>query len=87
MDQRAFAGFSFVNPRLEHMISKWKKQNGSPVSMLLALHFEIDCYPIPFIVIWSNFNWMDNKNIKDLGLTVTSIKGWTKNKNRMFVDI
>lgn len=45
-----------------------KNQNGSPVGMFLALHFEIDSCPIPFIFIWSKFNWMNNKNVKEFGL-------------------
>lgn len=68
MDQAAFAGFSFVNPRLEQMISKWKKQNGSPGNTVLAQHLQIGFYPVPFIFMWSKFSWMDNKNIKRFGL-------------------
>lgn len=50
-----------------------KQQNGSSVNTTLTQHFETDSYPICFIFIWSKFNWMDNKNIKDLRFTMTSL--------------
>lgn len=45
-----------------------KRHKGCLGNMIIALHSEIGSYPIPFIFIWSKFNWMVNKNIKSFGL-------------------
>lgn len=45
-----------------------KRHNGCPGNTVISPHSEIDSYPLPFIFIWSRFNWMDNKNIKRFGL-------------------
>lgn len=45
-----------------------KRHNGCPGDTVIALHYEINSYPIPFILIWSKLNWMDNNNIKSFGL-------------------
>lgn len=43
-----------------------KKLNGSPGNTILAPHLS---HAIPFIFIWSKFNWMDKKKyIKRFGL-------------------